>query len=220
MARKIKGPLAGLLACTGGLAVVTALAYRSDAAQRLDATLRVRLLADPGSHAEALASGIARLGDPATLVLGVGIACGIGLVRKRPRDAAAALLVVAGANLTTQVLKVLFSHPRFRSIVGAELAWDGFPSGHTTAVASLVIAYAFVLPSKLRPVVGVIGTSLVIAVGWSVLALAWHFPSDVVGGVFVAGIWGFGALTGVRLLKGERRPRPAQLPRRAAISVK
>ncbi len=221
MPRNVKAPLAGCLVCTGGLGIVALLVNGSGSVQSLDRTLRDWLLADRGSEVESVARALAHLGDPLTMVLLLALACGIGWMRGRRREAVAALAVVVGANLTTQLLKVLVSHPRVRSILGAEgFAWDGFPSGHTTSVASLTIAFALVVPERLRPLVWALGACLTTAVGCAMVALHRHFPSDVVGGVLVAGAWGFGALAVLRLLDRER-PQPADQPlRSAAISVK
>jgi len=132
------------------------------------------------------------------------------------------LALVAGANLTTQIFKALLAHPRFQAILGAEqLATNTFPSGHTTAVASIAIAFLFVVPREWRALTALIGTVLVATVGCSVMALGWHYPSDVLGGILVASAWGFAALAALRA--GEAAPprrRAAQAPKRAAISVK
>jgi membrane-associated phospholipid phosphatase len=204
--RSVRAPLAGCLACSAGLLLVALLAYGVGPVQRLDARVLDRFIATPGSHAESLANAIVPAGDVPVLLLALALACGIGLARGRPRRAAAALFVIAGANLMTQALKVLLSsHPRLQTILGAEqFRWDGFPSGHVTAVASIAVAFAFVLPRRLLPAVAALGTCLVAAVGWAVLALNWHYPTDALGAVFVVGAWGFAALAGVRALDGRR----------------
>jgi len=219
--RSVRAPLAGCLACGGGLLLVALLAYGVGPVQRLDARILDRFIASPGSHAESLATAIVPAGDIPVLLLALALACGIGLVRGRPRRAAAALFVIAGANLMTQALKVLLSsHPRLQTILGAEqFRWDGFPSGHVTAVASIAVAFALVLPRRLLPTVAALGACLVIAMGWAVLALNWHYPTDALGAVFVVGAWGFAALAGLRAL-GGRRHGTSQLGSRAAISVK
>lgn len=221
MPRNVKAPLAGCLISIAGLGIVALLVYGSGSVQSLDRTVRDWLVADPGSEVESLASTIIHLGDPLAMLLFLALACGIGWARGRRHEAVAALAVVAGANLTTQLLKVLVSHPRVRSILGAEgFAWDGFPSGHTTSMASLTIAFAFVVPVGLRPLVWILGACLTAAVGCAMVALHRHFPSDIVGGVLVAAAWGFGALAALRLLDGKGRQPAAQSSRSAAISVK
>ena len=221
MPRNVKAPLAGWLVCVGGLILLALLVFGVGPAQRLDASILVRFIAEPGSAGDLLAARLARLGDPPAQLLMLALACGIGLMRGRPRSAVAALVVVAGANLTTQALKVALAHPRFQSLLGAEqLSWNSFPSGHTTAAAAIALAFAFVVPRGLRPLVAVLGTCLVVAMGCSVLVLAWHYPTDVVGGVLVAGAWGFATLAALRLVEGAPSRRPVQLGRRAAISLK
>lgn len=221
MPRNVRAPLAGCFACAGGLIALALFVYGSGTAQRLDRTARDWLLADPGSRAESLANKIHHLGDPLALVLLTALACGVGMARGRRREVAAALAVVVGANLTTQLLKVLVSHPRFRSILGAEgFSWDGFPSGHTTAMASVTIAFAFVVPAALRPLVAGIGAGLTIAVGCAMVVLHRHFPSDIVGGALVAGAWGFAALAMLRATASSGSRPMSQPPKRVAISVK
>ena len=88
------------------------------------------------------------LGDPLPLVGFLAVACSIALLRGRPRDALAATLVVAGANLTTQALKAVLAHPRAQTLLGGSGADAvGFPSGHTTAACSIGIAFALVVPA-------------------------------------------------------------------------
>jgi membrane-associated phospholipid phosphatase len=197
------------------------LAYGTWSAQRLDDAISARFIAASGGWIESLANGLTFLGDLPALLSMLAIACGIGWARGRPRGIAAAVVVVAGANLTTQALKVALSHPRARHLLGAENgAWDGFPSGHVTAVASVAIAFAFVAPRRFLPALAAAGTGLVMAMGCAVLVLNWHYPSDVVGGVLVAGAWGFGVLASLRFAAGASSDRPAQLGSRAAISLK
>jgi membrane-associated phospholipid phosphatase len=194
------------------LALLALLAYGNHSVQVLDARILAKLVAAPGSREEAVASVARHLGDLPAMLAMLALACAIGVARGRRDTAVAALVVVAGANLTTQILKLLVSHPRIRAALGADqLAWDGFPSGHVTAVASIVIAYAFVVPGRLRPVV----------FAWAVLSLDMHYPSDVLGGVLVAAGWGFAALAGLRFVEGGYRSvGRRQLDSRAAISVK
>jgi membrane-associated phospholipid phosphatase len=220
LGRNVIAPLVGCISCAAGFLFVAALAYGAGAAQHYDAALLARF-AEGGSRTGSVVAGIAHLGDPLTLLVMLALACGVALVRRRPRDAAAALFVVAGANLTTQLFKLALSHPHFQSILGAEqIAANSFPSGHTTAVASIAIAFAFVVPRDLRLAAALIGTGLVAAVGCSVMALSWHYPSDVLGGVFVAAGWGFAALAGLRAMRGRPRRQSLQLGSRAAISLK
>jgi len=220
VAKRVKAPLAAWVGCALALALLALVAYGIDAAERADARLLGRFLVAEESRLASLAEILVQLGDPLPLLAMLVLACAIALARRQPLDALAAVAVVAGANITTQLLKAVFSHPRFQSAVGAEqLGEVPFPSGHVTAAASIAIAFAFVVPASLRPLVALVGAGLVAAVGCSVMVLGWHFPSDVLGGILVAAGWGFAVLALRRLAAGGTG-REAQASSRAAISVK
>jgi membrane-associated phospholipid phosphatase len=63
-----------------------------------------------------------------------------------------------------------------------------WPSGHSAAALALVLSAVLVAPARLRPLVAVIGAAFTLAVGLSLLILAWHMPSDVLGGYLVAAL--------------------------------
>jgi membrane-associated phospholipid phosphatase len=220
VAKRVGAPLAAWIACACALVGLALVAYGVDAAQHADATLLAKFIARDGSFGW-LAELIAHLGDPLPLLLMLAAACGIALRRRRPLDALAAVTVVAGANLTTQVLKVALAHPRFQAVLGHDqLGPIAFPSGHATAATSIAIAFAFVVPPDWRAAVATIGACFVFAVGCSVMVLAWHFPSDVLGGILVASGWGFAVLALRRVAEGGGASPRAQASSRPAISVK
>jgi membrane-associated phospholipid phosphatase len=219
---KAKKPLAGWLLCVGALVLLTPIAYKVDSVQRLDADLLARLSAHQDGSVGTLARALVNFGDPLPLLAMLALACGIALYRRRPLDALAAVAVVAGASLTTQILKVVLAHPRYQPVLGHhQLGPVAFPSGHATAAASIAIAFAFVVPARFRPEVGILGVGLALAVGCSAVVLSWHYPSDVLGGFIVAAGWGFAVRAAMRMAKKDRPPsRSVQLGRREAISVK
>ena len=92
--------------------------------------------------------------------------------------------------------------------------------GHATAATSIAIAFLFVAPHGWRPAVAAAGACFVAAVGCSVMILAWHFPSDVLGGILVASGWGFAVLAVRRIVEGGGSGRRSQVASRPAISVK
>jgi membrane-associated phospholipid phosphatase len=107
------------------------------------------------------------------------LACAaVAVARGRPRAALAAALLVAGANVTTQVAKhvVLGDH-------------GAFPSGHATVAMSLALASLLVAPIGLRSLVALGGGAYAAAVGGSVVVAGWHRPSEAVAGFLVAGAW-------------------------------
>jgi membrane-associated phospholipid phosphatase len=79
---------------------------------------------------------------------------------------------------------------------------------------TLVLCAALVAPSRLRPLVSTLGALYALAAGCSLLILAWHMPSDVLGGYLVATLWAALAVACLRLADRRWPPRHA----RAAVS--
>jgi membrane-associated phospholipid phosphatase len=144
---------------------------------------------------------------------------------RRP-ETIAAIAVVVLANLTTETMKIVFAHPRFQPVLGIhQVNAASFPSGHATSAMSMAVATLLVVPPALRRPAAIVGAILVFAVSFSVLVLAWHFPSDVLGGLLVATGYGFAAVWTLRRRRAAaRRPAPAltlgvRLSRRAREAV-
>ena len=113
----------------------------------------------------------------------------IGLARRRVAVTLIALMVVAGSNITTQLLKhSLLSRPD----TGATDTWhNSFPSGHATVVASVLFALFLLVSSpRTRPVVAALGSLITVITGVLLVGTQWHRPSDVVGAILIVAIWG------------------------------
>jgi membrane-associated phospholipid phosphatase len=173
-----------------------------------------------------LATHIAQLCDPKPYVYLAAIPVLIALARGRPRVAAALTAVMLGANVTTQLLKPLLAHPRTTEFIGGAppIAAASWPSGHATAAMSLALCFVIAVPARLRPWAAALGGAFAVAVSFSFLTLAWHFPSDVFGGFLVAAMWTMLAAAALiasdprhaRMVSGERVTR-ALTPREALI---
>ncbi len=117
----------------------------------------------------------------------LGLSVVVALVRRRWLLAGQVALLMAGANLTTQLLKYgVLDRPDLG--VGDRLA-NTLPSGHTTAAASCAVALVLVVPRRWRAVAAVLGAVYAAATGVSTLVGAWHRPGDVVAAVFVVLTW-------------------------------
>jgi membrane-associated phospholipid phosphatase len=217
--KRITTPLAGCAICAVALVMFFLGVHLVGAVERLDGHLLARLSAETGSRTSSVAESIARLADP--LPLALAAVCGIAVSWGRRREAIAAAAVVAGANLTTQLLKVVLAHPRYQAFLGDQQPWPtAFPSGHATAAWSIAAALMLVAPPRLRPLAVVVGATFACLVSISVVVLAWHYPSDVVGGILIVAGWSFAAVAGLRLTR-PREPSPeAQVSSRFAISTK
>ena len=221
MVERVKTPLLACFACAVALALLVIVAYGFSPFERLDARTIVFLSLTPQSPSYRLAEGIAQLANPLPLLALLAAVCAFALSLGRRREAVAAVAVVAGANLTTQVLKVVLAHPRYQPYAGYREPWENaFPSGHATAAASVAVALMLAAPRGMRPLATAAGLAFFAADGVSVVALEWHYPSDVVGGALIAAGWGFAAVAGLRLAR-PRDPSPsAQASSRFAISTK
>jgi membrane-associated phospholipid phosphatase len=197
--------VAGCLVCTTSLMLLTGLAYDVEPLGRLDAKALSWLSAPNDFSATTLATSVMHLADLLPLLMLLAAVCGLALHLGRRRRAVAAVVLVAGANLTTQMLKAVLAHPRYQPILGYyQIGSTSFPSGHATAALSIALALALVAPRPWRPLVALAGIVFAVAIGCSVLILSRHFPSDVLGGWLVAGAWFFAVLASL-LSAGEKR---------------
>ena len=135
----------------------------------------------------------------------------IAALRRRWLQAAQVALLVAGANLTTQVLKtVVFTRPFLD--VGSPHG-NALPSGHTTVAASSAAAVVFVVPRRARPLAAVLGAVYTVLTGVATMVGQWHRPSDVVAAVLVVLAWSglacaLSAWGAPEVLPGTLRPPP------------
>lgn len=148
-----------------------------------------------------------------SLAAGTVLIVAIALLQRRPRLAGAALIVVIGANVTTQLLKqVVLDRTDLLGGLFYPLP-NSFPSGHATAVASIAVGLLLVIPPLLRAPVVVLSAVVVAVVGVSTLVTGWHRMADAVGGTFVATSWGAGSAALLAWRRGVERvgPRTAEL---------
>jgi len=135
----------------------------------------------------------------------------IAALRRRWLQAAQVAILVAGANLTTEVLKNdVFNRPDLG--VGPRHA-NALPSGHTTVAASMAAALLFVVPRRARPWVAGLGAVYTVLTGVATMVKQWHRPSDVVAAVLVVLAWSavacaMSAWGTPEVLPGTPRPLP------------
>jgi len=144
------------------------------------------------AHARTLLSMVSM---PAAVVLVVTILI-IGLLRRSHRRAVWAVVAVAGANLTTQILKY---QVLWRPDFNITERWDNantLPSGHTTMAASAAVALILLSGRRWRVLSAWAGALFTIAMGYSTLVCQWHRPSDVLAGILVPVAWGALAVAG------------------------
>src|SRR3954447_22426779 len=210
----VKRPLQLAGACWVAFAAVLVAAYTVPSVQWADGWAVEGFTNIQRPWLNDLAGFAASLADPGPFALWTVVLAGIALYRRRPRHALAVILLLGGANLVSQSLKVLLEHPRYHEFLGkAQLGSEAFPSGHATASMALALAAVLVAPHAWRPLVAVGGALFTLGVSESVMLLAWHFPSDVAGGYLVATSF---ALVTLAALRAAEQRWPERTGREAA----
>jgi membrane-associated phospholipid phosphatase len=199
-----------LTVAAGALWFVT---FRSATGARIDATIMTGFLGLRGPRIDQLADAVAHLADPAPFALAMVAIVMVALVRRRPWLAGMAGVVLIGANATTQALKLLTAEPRLAgAVTGGHVDAASWPSGHATAAMTVALCALVVVPSRWRAPVLALGGVYTIAVGYSVLVLGWHLPSDVLGAFCVASVWTLLGITAATTLERRWAPnRPLRL---------
>jgi undecaprenyl-diphosphatase len=200
------GALSVAALCLLALAAVWAVAQLVPAAHLRDAVALhdFTLLSRP--NVDSVASFLIRLLDPLLFTIWAFALVAVALARGRARVAAAVAFVMALAPLSAETLKPLLAHPHAQ--VGAvHIGPASWPSGHATAALIVVLCAVLVAPARLRLLVGALGAIFAVAVGSALLILAWHMPSDVLGGYLLATLWMAVAVAALRLANRWWPPR-------------
>lgn len=133
-----------------------------------------------------------------TLALGLLLVVVLAVLRRRLPLAVASVVLVGGANVTTQLLKkVVLERPD----LGLGSA-NSLPSGHTTVAATLAVALVLVVPVAVRSTAAVLGAAYAAATGVSTLVAGWHRPSDVAAALLVVAAWTGLVVAGLRVHGG------------------
>lgn len=192
MARRPRTALLAALLCLAGLALTGVVALLIPTGRAHDSATLGGFTALGDHRVQGMANSIAHLVDAGRYALIALVLALIALLRRRPRVALAVPLAMFAAAASSELLKPLLAEPRYSEWLGngggAVLA-GSWPSGHATAAMMVALSAVIVAPRRLRVPVALAGAALAIAVSYSILVLAWHFPSDVFGGFLVAGFW-------------------------------
>jgi membrane-associated phospholipid phosphatase len=165
-----------------------------------------------------IATHVAHLANPLPFALLTVLLAAVALARGRPRHALAAIVLLGGASILAQTLKVLLQHSRHHGFLGdAQINAVAFPSGHATASMSLAFAAVLVAPAAWRPLAAIGGALFALGVSEAVMLLAWHFPSDVVGGFLVATASALMVLAGLRAAEARWPERTGRQAAKRAI---
>ncbi len=144
-----------------------------------------------------------------SILAAVGVVLGVALVRRRRTLGVAAVVLLAGANITTQLLKhIVLSRPSLGLIEPAAATANSLPSGHVTVVFSVAVALVLVLPAALRVPAATAGVLLTLATSIATMTAGWHRASDAIAACLVVGLWTAAVLPAIQTRDGASA-RPA-----------
>lgn len=127
----------------------------------------------------------------------------IALVRLRRELALGAVVVLLGANGSSQVLKrFVLERPDLGLYESTPSTLNSMPSGHSTVAFSVAVALVMVLPVRLRAAVAGFGVLYASVAAVATLSAGWHRPSDSLAAFFVVGFWA--SLVGAALIAHHR----------------
>lgn len=204
-----RSALVGALGAGLGLSLVGVLAFKVGVFERLDAEAFRGFWSLQRPSLVRFEHAATNSVDPLDFALIVtGLAC-VAALRRRPRMIAVMALTLLGANLSTQALKAVI--PAHSTLLPGSTMGSGgsFPSGHATACMSLVLCAVAIVPQRVRSLVAAVGALYALLVGYSVLVLANHYPSDVLAGFLMATLWALLAIGAFRVGEGDHRAAPA-----------
>ena len=141
----------------------------------------------------------------ATLIAFVVLAVSVGILAllRGPRRLMAAAGIMAAGPLLAWALAWALAAIDPLGGETARASQGAFPSGHAAVAMSLGLALVVALPAPLRPIGGILSVAFAGTVSVGILALGWHYPSDLVGAYFASLA---GAALVLAVLPAPRRP--------------
>lgn len=194
MSVAVRRLLAAAAACAVLLLIVYALSRRSGAAWWDDRILEIIGGRFRHFRFTEAADGIRGMFDLGPYALLVALLLGTALFRREAPAAILAAVMLLAANLTTWALQHRGTDPRLVAVLDEPPWLSYWPSGHATAAVALGFAVFLLSTPRWRPFVGLTAALLAGPAVATNLVLRVHVPSDVIGGVLVAGFWGCAAL--------------------------
>jgi membrane-associated phospholipid phosphatase len=206
--------------CWAGFVVVLVVAYWLPAASWADGWAVQGFFSLQRPWLDDIAFRVATLADPAPFAAWTVLLVAFALYRRQLRRAVAVIVLLVGANVIAQGLKVALHHDRWHEFLRDDwqLGAASYPSGHATASMALAFAAVLVAPAAWRRAVAIAGAVFALAVSESIMLLAWHFPSDVVGGFLVATACALATVAALQVADERWPQRTGRQAARRAIS--
>lgn len=160
------------------LALLGARSYRDHSSTRITAAIS-------GAVSD-VASFVVGLLGPGYIAVVVGAVVVLTLWQRKWWHGLGAVVLFAGANLTTQAIKAGWSRPDLGLY---DTYGNSLPSGHTTLAASAAFAVLLLTPARARWAVAMVGGTFAALAAWGTLIPGWHRPSDTVAAICVSAVW-------------------------------
>ena len=102
-------------------------------------------------------------------------------------------ITLIGAGVVGQVMKVIVERARPNGLIPSVIETSfSFPSGHATIAMAFYGFITYILcmlfPTK-KPLILTVAIAIIGSIGFSRLYLGVHFPSDVLAGYVLGGVW-------------------------------
>ena len=172
-----------------GFVLVYLLTVRTASGRQFgDASLRGALITNsPVVHAVDAVLGVVSM---ATLLGGLAAIALIALVRLQRVQGVTAVGLLVAANASTWLLKThILTRPDLGLSEIAPATHNSLPSGHTTAVFSVVVALLVVLPARAWRPVAITGGAAGVVVSLATMSAGWHRAGDSIAAFLVVGAW-------------------------------
>lgn len=156
-------------------------------------------LADPigPKWFEELMRDVTALGSTGVLTIVVLTICGFLAMTRRGQTALFVLAAVIGGTLISQTMKWAYARPRPELVPhGAEVYTASFPSGHSMMSAVVYLTLGALLARAeadrvVKTYILLVAVLLTALVGVSRVYLGVHWPTDVLAGWSLGGVWAF-----------------------------
>jgi membrane-associated phospholipid phosphatase len=155
-------------------------------------------------------------GSPLAWQIVLGVVVLWLLWRRLPRLALFVVITGAGSSLLNSTVKTAVH--RLRPVLTDPVAHEGglsFPSGHAQAAmvgyAILLLVFLPVLDGAWRRAAVTLAVFMVLAIGFSRVALGVHYVSDVVGGFVLGAAWVAAMAAAFNAMRVERGRRPVDV---------
>lgn len=141
----------------------------------------------------------------------------LAMLRRKPGLLVPALSVLVLPLIVAQLLKLyVLVRPELPD-GGSGPGHNSFPSGHVSASMAILMALAFVLPQRFRPVTIGLGGIVVAWVASSTIALGWHRLSDTAGACLLGASFACLFAAWLTTRRRDLRRTPAALVALAAV---